>query len=194
MESSRKIIVSSANWRWVIWFEELASLIPLKIPFLAAQLSMELRTLPTRLLSNGDNGSPCLRPRLDGNSLVGDPLISQEILVVPSIDLIQEHHLLLNFIASMVLRRNSQLTVSKAFLKSSLRMSPFALLFWMECTTSLTNKMLSEACLPLMNPDCESPIRLPICFANLVARILRRIFSVELMRLIGLKSLICSGF
>ncbi|KAM0019880.1 hypothetical protein Hdeb2414_s0025g00660901 [Helianthus debilis subsp. tardiflorus] len=87
---------------------------------------------------NGDNGSPCRRPRLRANSFVGEPLTRTDALLEDKQALIHLLHLLGKPIIFMLSRRNPQFTESYALSKSTLKSITSNFFFFAHETTSFT--------------------------------------------------------
>ena len=97
--------------------------IPLILPFLLASLIRRLILSITRMNNRGDSGQPCLIPRKARKKVVGDPFTRTTKLA-------EEIHPRIQFIPTRGTpiwiskrRMKVQLTLSKAFVKSNLRMS-----------------------------------------------------------------------
>ena len=109
---------------------ELGSLMPSKRLFDIANLIIRLNTSATRTNSRGESGSPCRRPRADLIRPHVAPLIEIDEKIELRMHWIQMHHFVGKPLCSISSRMNCQLTVSKAFEKSSLRSIPGVDIWW----------------------------------------------------------------
>lgn len=126
--SSMNIIVSFANWRWKMFTED-PNWTPIMIPSEKAFMSSSCNTCVVMMNKRGEIGSPYRNPLSMLNSFEGLPFISTDCLVEETIEWIQDLHFIRKPMCWRVPRRNTQLTVSKAFSKSSLSIRPFVYLF-----------------------------------------------------------------
>lgn len=138
--------------------------------------------------SKVDIGLPWCRPRSIENSLIGLPFIYTDCLEVDIISLIQRIYLLPNPMISKVYSKNCQFTISNAFSKSNLRISPLECLYCKLYVTSLVIKIQSATYLPFTNAVYSSAISFGSNNLILFARILRIIFIEVFIRLIRRKS------
>lgn len=124
---------------------------PSKRPMALALESMEESTSPQRRNKRGERGSPYRNPRMGENSSVGEPLTRIEIRDELNMFIIQLIHLESKFIFSNTDFMNCQFTVSKALVKSSLRMTPSLFLALRLAYISDISRIPSVICLPLIN-------------------------------------------
>lgn len=134
------IIISSAYWRLVIYVYLEAGKPFIRRCFLYYGVQMSA----TSVNNNGDEGSPYLYPLLHLISLPAIPLYIILILVEYNHFSIQPDHLDPNFLARITSMRQSQLTLSFAFLKSNFRREPFLLSFFTLWITSYVITMPSS--------------------------------------------------
>lgn len=169
--SYKNMIVSSVNWKW-----EISSLDPIWMSLIRPRdFAFWMRmcsTCMTMINKSGDTWSSCRKPLSIWNSLEGLLLTRTNGRAWEIIVATHSLHFLPKPICCSVCKKKSQFTLSKAFSKSSLIISPFECYFWMLCTTLFIINIEFVACLPFTNDVCSSAIRFGMTVLILLARIL----------------------
>jgi hypothetical protein len=143
--------------------------------------------------SNGERGSPCLTPRSHWKCFPGTPLRRIEVKLESRILWVQSHHLLSNPSCLIICIMRLCSTVSKAFVKLSLRMMISFLDGWHWCIYCYVQDRQYWIVLDLMNPFWLVWMRRMILPCNLLAINFVMILSAQFKREIGLKSLTLAG-
>lgn len=151
------------------------------------------RTSATRMKRYGERGSPWRTPLLYLNDSPVDPLIKTCACPVSKICLIQLIHVSSNPLRCRTKYKQSQLTVSKAFWKSSFRIIVGFFLLIAHWTMSEASIKFSVIDLPLMNADCTGSINSWISPWTRFASTLLISFGRLCSKDIGLKSVMPRG-
>lgn len=133
-----------------------------------------LRPFATNVKSNGDNGFPCSSFLLYLISFPVAPLNIMFVLVEINQLSIHPSHFGPKFLERIISMRQSQLTLSYAFSKSSLSKKSFLFSFFTCWITSCVINIWSNMFLPFMNPGWYCPpnlaVLVPVCLLGFSIR------------------------
>lgn len=154
-------------------------------PISRAFLTSSDNTSFTNMNYIGAKGSPCIRSFSMENSFEGLLFMSTDILIVDMIEIYPRPPLWIEPTYLQHCQYWSYNTMSKAFSRSILSITPLHNFSCMVCTISPVSRMQSDMWHPFMKANCYLDISICSVMLSLLDNILSSSFIVQFIKLIG---------